>query len=53
MDLAKQLIRSVARAFYETKQILVVDALLIHSAYVPLCHLLARLPQSSNAAAER
>ncbi|KAI9830078.1 MAG: hypothetical protein M1826_005071 [Phylliscum demangeonii] len=32
MDLAKTLIRSVARAFYETNHVLVVDALLIHSA---------------------
>ncbi len=34
MDLAKSLIRSVARAFYETKHILAVDALLVHSALV-------------------
>ncbi|KAI9843630.1 MAG: hypothetical protein M1837_006212 [Sclerophora amabilis] len=32
MDLAKSLIRSVARGFYETKHILIVDALMIHSA---------------------
>ncbi|KAL8789026.1 MAG: hypothetical protein Q9195_007046 [Heterodermia aff. obscurata] len=32
MDLAKTLIRSVARAFYETRQVLVIDALLVHSA---------------------
>ena len=32
MDLAKPLIRSVVRAFYETKHILIVDALLVHSA---------------------
>ncbi|KAI9884708.1 MAG: hypothetical protein M1823_003489 [Watsoniomyces obsoletus] len=32
MDLAKSLIRSAARAFYETKHILAVDALIIHSA---------------------
>ncbi|KAH8425561.1 uncharacterized protein LDX57_003311 [Aspergillus melleus] len=31
MDLANTLIRSVARAFYETRHILVVDALFIHS----------------------
>ncbi|PKY04619.1 transcription factor TFIIE complex alpha subunit [Aspergillus campestris IBT 28561] len=31
MDLASTLIRSVARAFYETRHILVVDALFIHS----------------------
>ena len=34
MDLAKNLVRSVARAFYETRHILIVDALVIHSAYV-------------------
>ena len=33
MDLAKTLIRSVARAFYDTRHILIIDALLIHSAY--------------------
>ncbi|KAI9796612.1 MAG: hypothetical protein M1833_006052 [Piccolia ochrophora] len=32
MDLAKALVRSVARAFYETRHILVVDALMVHSA---------------------
>lgn len=32
MDLAKNLVRSVARAFYETRHILIVDALVIHSA---------------------
>ncbi|KAI9853017.1 MAG: hypothetical protein M1838_002796 [Thelocarpon superellum] len=32
MDLANTLIRSVARAFYETKHVLVVDALMVHSA---------------------
>lgn len=32
MDLAKTLVRCVARAFHETKHILVVDALIIHSA---------------------
>lgn len=31
MDLARTLIRSVVRAFYETRHILVVDALFIHS----------------------
>lgn len=31
MDLAKTLVRSVARAFYETKHILIIDALVIHS----------------------
>lgn len=34
MDLAKTLVRSVVRAFYETKHILIIDALVIHSAYV-------------------
>jgi transcription initiation factor TFIIE subunit alpha len=34
MDLAQTLVRSVVRTFYETKFILVVDALIIHSAYV-------------------
>lgn len=34
MDLAQVLVRSVVRAFYETKHILIVDALVIHSAYV-------------------
>jgi transcription initiation factor IIE alpha subunit len=33
MDLANTLIRSVVRAFYETRQILVVDALFRHSVY--------------------
>ncbi|MCJ1471177.1 hypothetical protein MMC07_009825 [Pseudocyphellaria aurata] len=32
MEPAKTLIRSVARAFYDTKHILVVDALMVHSA---------------------
>ncbi|KAI2787890.1 hypothetical protein POX_f08272 [Penicillium oxalicum] len=31
MDLANTLIRSVARAFYETRHILIVDALFLHS----------------------
>ncbi|EAW18456.1 putative transcription factor TFIIE complex alpha subunit [Aspergillus fischeri NRRL 181] len=31
MDLANTLIRTVVRAFYETRQILIVDALFIHS----------------------
>lgn len=35
MDLAKTLIRTVARAFYpETKHVLVIDALMVHSALV-------------------
>jgi transcription initiation factor TFIIE subunit alpha len=33
MDLSKTLIRTVARAFYETRHILVVDALFLHSVY--------------------
>uniref|UniRef100_A0A093XQ95 Transcription initiation factor IIE subunit alpha n=1 Tax=Talaromyces marneffei PM1 TaxID=1077442 RepID=A0A093XQ95_TALMA len=33
MDLASALVRSVVRAFYETRQILVVDALFIHSVH--------------------
>ncbi len=32
MDLAQTLLRSVARAFYETEYILVIDALILHSA---------------------
>ncbi|KAL9077568.1 MAG: hypothetical protein Q9157_003320 [Trypethelium eluteriae] len=32
MDLAKTLIRSVARAFYDIEHILVIDALMVHSA---------------------
>ena len=31
MELAKTLVRCVARAFYETRHILVIDALMIHS----------------------
>jgi hypothetical protein len=34
MDLAQSLVRSCVRSFYDTKHILVVDALIIHSAYV-------------------
>lgn len=34
MDLAKTLIRSVVRAFYDTPFILVIDALMVHSAFV-------------------
>lgn len=33
MELANTLIRSVVRAFYETRHILVVDALFLHSVY--------------------
>ncbi|KAK6501619.1 hypothetical protein TWF481_009454 [Arthrobotrys musiformis] len=32
MDVAKSLVRCVARAFYDVKHILVIDALMIHSA---------------------
>lgn len=35
MDLASTLIRRVARAFYETRHILVIDSLFIHSVYGP------------------
>ncbi|KAL8643050.1 MAG: hypothetical protein Q9228_000346 [Teloschistes exilis] len=34
MDLARTLVRSVVRAFYETKHVLVVDALMTHSTFV-------------------
>lgn len=39
MEIAKSLVKCVARAFYDTKHILVVDALMIHNAYVypPAC----------------
>ncbi|EDN10892.1 transcription factor spTFIIE alpha subunit [Histoplasma capsulatum] len=42
MDLASSLIRTVVRAFYETRHILVIDALFIHSVLHPedLAHLL-------------
>lgn len=32
MDLARTLIRSVARAFYEVEHVLIIDALILHSA---------------------
>lgn len=32
MDLARTLIRSTVRAFYETRHVLVIDALMVHSA---------------------
>jgi len=35
MEIAKSLVKCVARAFYDTKHILVIDALMIHNAYVP------------------
>ena len=34
MDLAKTMIRSVARSFYDTSRVLVIDALMVHSASV-------------------
>lgn len=34
MDLAETLIRTVVRGFYETKHVLVIDALMVHSALV-------------------
>lgn len=34
MEIAKSLVKCVARAFYDTKHILVIDALMIHNAYV-------------------
>lgn len=39
MEIAKSLVKCVARAFYDTKHILVVDALMIHNAYarLPIC----------------
>ena len=43
MDLAKQLVRSCVRAFFDDpKHILVVDALVIHSAYVAARLILGR-----------
>lgn len=36
MDLANTLIRTVVRAFYETRHVLIVDALFIHSVYASL-----------------
>ena len=37
MDLAQAMVKSVARVFYDTKHVLVVDALILHSAYVFQC----------------
>ena len=34
MDFAKTLIKSVARTFYATQHVLVIDALMVHSASV-------------------
>lgn len=36
MEIAKVLVRTVARVFYDTEQIIVVDALVNHGAYVAL-----------------
>lgn len=36
MDLAVTLIKAVMRAFYSTRDILVVDALILHEAYASL-----------------
>jgi transcription initiation factor TFIIE subunit alpha len=33
MDLAVTLVKSVMRAFYQTREILVIDALILHEAY--------------------
>lgn len=33
MDLAITLVKSVMRAFYQTREILVIDALILHEAY--------------------
>jgi len=32
LDVAKSLVKTVARAFYETRHILVLDALMVHNA---------------------
>lgn len=45
MDLAVALIKSVMRAFYPTRDILVVDALILHETYVPF----SRRQPSANA----
>jgi transcription initiation factor TFIIE subunit alpha len=34
MDQAETLVRSVARAFLETRHVLIIDAIIIHSASV-------------------
>jgi hypothetical protein len=34
LDVAKALVKTVARAFYDTRHILVLDALMIHNACV-------------------
>ncbi|KAL9598982.1 MAG: hypothetical protein Q9219_004165 [cf. Caloplaca sp. 3 TL-2023] len=47
MDLSKALIRSVVRAFYETRHVLVIDALMVHSTLSneDLAHLLSMQPK--------
>ena len=45
MDLAKTLIRSAVRAFYDTKHVLVIDALMVHSAYVGLRSMSAKVAE--------
>lgn len=32
MEIAKTLIKSVVRAFYETEHVIIIDALFVHSA---------------------
>lgn len=39
MDLAVTLVKSVLRAFYQTREILVIDALILHETYVHNCQL--------------
>lgn len=34
MDLAQTLVRTTMRTFYETKHVLVIEALIVHSVYV-------------------
>lgn len=35
LELAKGLVRSVVRAFYDQREIIVVECIVIHHAYVP------------------
>lgn len=35
MEIAKVLVRTVTRVFYDTEQVIVIDALVNHGAYVP------------------
>lgn len=37
MDLAQTLLKMVTRAFYDTRQIIAVDAVMTHSWFVPGC----------------